>query len=395
MIDGMNPPVLHAEDLLLRPWQPEDADAVARACADPDIQHWTTIPSPYLPEHAVGFVENWAPSQYATGTGVPVGAFDGKTGELLGAVGLSKIDSETHSAEVGYWTAPWARGRGVAETAGRTLLRWAFDELKLERIGWKADVGNHASRLVALRLGFTIDGIARAQRTNGVLRDETWHGSLLAGELTEPAADRPAAPGTLIARQARLFMQPQPVLAVGAITLRPRSETDIPDVILTCRDVESRRWLNLPDAYSEVHAARYATYSRRAWRRGTALECAVANHADRFLGTMSLRISPQDPAVADVGYLTAPYARGTGSTSAALEAICNWGFEELGLERIEWRAQVGNDASRRVAEKVGFRIEGINRALLGHRGQRYDTWIGSLLPRELIDLPGDLIDHEK
>ena len=101
-----------------------------------------------------------------------------------------------------------------------------------------------------------------------------------------------------------------------------------------------------------------------------------------------------DPSVADVGYLTAPYARGTGTTTAALEAICAWGFETLRLERIEWRAQVGNEASRRVAEKVGFRLEGVNRALLRLRGERYDTWIASLLPHELTELPGELLEHE-
>ncbi|MDQ1625080.1 MAG: hypothetical protein QOJ49_578, partial [Actinomycetota bacterium] len=55
----------------------------------------------------------------------------------------------------------------------------------------------------------------------------------------------------------------------------------------------------------------------------------------------------------------------------------------LGLGRVEWLAHVGNDASRRVAEKVGFVYEGMQRAKCHQRGVRYDAWVAGLLPGEL------------
>ena len=55
----------------------------------------------------------------------------------------------------------------------------------------------------------------------------------------------------------------------------------------------------------------------------------------------------------------------------------------LGVQRLEWYANVGNMASRRVAEKVGFTVEGTLRRGLDQRGTRVDAWIGSLLPGEL------------
>lgn len=59
------------------------------------------------------------------------------------------------------------------------------------------------------------------------------------------------------------------------------------------------------------------------------------------------------------------------------------GFDELGLAGIHWSAVAGNDPSRRVAEKTGFRIEGHVRGLLMRRGERLDGWMGSLLAEEL------------
>ncbi|WP_433533373.1 GNAT family N-acetyltransferase [Micromonospora sp. CA-263727] len=35
---------------------------------------------------------------------------------------------------MGYWTAPWARGQGVAVRAVRAVARWSFEELKLRRL---------------------------------------------------------------------------------------------------------------------------------------------------------------------------------------------------------------------------------------------------------------------
>jgi len=71
-----------------------------------------------------------------------------------------------------------------------------------------------------------------------------------------------------------------------------------------------------------------------------------------------------------------------------VRALCGWGFERLGLGLIEWRAEVGNTASRRVADRAGFRFEATLRQRLVHRGVRVDAWIGSLLPGEFASSEG-------
>jgi RimJ/RimL family protein N-acetyltransferase len=69
--------------------------------------------------------------------------------------------------------------------------------------------------------------------------------------------------------------------------------------------------------------------------------------------------------------------------TAALRAAARFGVQELGLKRIEWKAHVGNDASRRVAEKAGFTMEGILRQGCAARGERFDAWLASFLPEDL------------
>ncbi|MFE9688675.1 GNAT family N-acetyltransferase [Micromonospora sp. NPDC005806] len=384
----MEPVEIIEDGLLLRPWRAEDADAVYRACQDPDIQRWTTVPRPYLPEHALGFVTGVSGQAWAEGTGAPFAVCDADTGELLASCGLVSIDRALDSAEVGYWTAPWARGRGVAVRATRAVARWAFDALKLRRMTWQAEIGNHASRLVALRAGFRVEGELRLAHPSVDGHPEGWLGSLFPHELAAPGEPTRYGPDTLEARRAAVFGRPQPVLFATAgateLRLRPMEERDLDAVVATCRDEATVRWTTVPHPYGREHAEGYLRdIAQAAWARGTAACYAIADADDRYAGSIDLRISPADPLVADVGFMTAPAARGRGYLPAALGALSAWGFTTLGLARVEWRANVGNTASRRVAEKAGFVFEGTARGGVQHRGERVDVWVAGLLPQDL------------
>jgi RimJ/RimL family protein N-acetyltransferase len=70
-----------------------------------------------------------------------------------------------------------------------------------------------------------------------------------------------------------------------------------------------------------------------------------------------------------------------------VRAVCRWAFTALDLDLIEWRCEVGNIASRGVAEKAGFLIEATLRRRLTHRGMRVDAWVGSLLRDEVTAWP--------
>jgi RimJ/RimL family protein N-acetyltransferase len=177
---------------------------------------------------------------------------------------------------------------------------------------------------------------------------------------------------------------PEPLtLLDGRLLLRLPEDGDIPAITRACRDETLARWVPVPVPYEEEHARDFVSSRRAAWddEHGE-MTFAVTDAADgRLLGMVGLHA--RDSTMREIGYWTASWARGQGVMTAAARLTCRYGFDVLGLERIEWWALVGNDASWRVVEKLGFRREGTCRARLPHRGERLDGWVGGLLRGEL------------
>jgi len=146
-------------DLTLRPPVLDDAEAVTAACQDAEIQRWTLVPSPYRREHAEAWLAS-APRRARAGDAVSLLAFEGGD-RLAGSFSLMELDLARGYGEIGYWVAPWARGRGVATRSVRLLHEWAVGELGLRRIEILPDAANAPSRRVAERCGYTPTGELR------------------------------------------------------------------------------------------------------------------------------------------------------------------------------------------------------------------------------------------
>jgi len=146
----------------LRPWRIADVAAMTAACRDPEIQRWTMVPDGYSEDHARAFVAH-AEAAHDAAASLELAVVDAANGEeVLGAVGLVTIDWDHERADVGYWTAPQARRRGVAVRAVRVLSAWAFAELGLVRLELTPYAGNGPSERVAERAGYTREGVLRS-----------------------------------------------------------------------------------------------------------------------------------------------------------------------------------------------------------------------------------------
>src|SRR5262249_31451633 len=129
----------------------------------------------------------------------------------------------------------------------------------------------------------------------------------------------------------------------------------------------------------------YVAATIQSWREGTAASFAVtsATNGD-VLGSISLHWVDAEQAVAEVGYWGAPAARMRGGAARAVRLVARWGIAHCGRERLQRRADVRTTAARRVAEKAGFREEGVLRSIRfsPRHGHRVDFVIYSLLPGE-------------
>jgi RimJ/RimL family protein N-acetyltransferase len=168
---AIGPVELTAGALRLRPWRVDDIDAVWAAFQDPDIILWNGggVASRVDALAMLGRRIDWSSGDHASWAVV-----DPATDEVLASVSLHSIDRLQGDAEIGYWTAPGARGRGVAAGAVDAVCRWAFATLPVDRIELCHAVENAGSRRVAEKAGFTYEGhLRRSYRYgDGVKHDE-------------------------------------------------------------------------------------------------------------------------------------------------------------------------------------------------------------------------------
>jgi RimJ/RimL family protein N-acetyltransferase len=338
----MEPTEIRTDRLRLRPWQPDDAPAVLAACSDPLIASWTTVPSPYTPEHARGFVEELMPQGWAEDTEYGFAVTEAATGNLVGALGL-RPRAAHGTADVGYWTA--LRGNGYTTEALVALCRWGHEAVGIERIEWFADVGNWASRRVAEKAGFAVEGILRKGLPHASGRRDCWIGARITGDAFTDTRRLP----------------PAPVLTDGVVMLRPLRSTDAEDIVAGYDDEERARWLPGPSPYGIDDAHAFLAAVQHEPADGLGVPLAVTLDDDRLVGIVHLHLQQRRHGIGEVGYWVAPQVRGRGLAPHAARLLADWGLQQLGLNRVELLADVENLRSQRVAEKAGFAREGVAR----------------------------------
>ena len=136
-------------------------DGLSTLVDDPDVRRFTRIPEP----PPAGFSERWLESYEQgrrEGTRAAFAILDAADGGFLGFAAAVRIEAEARTAELGYIVAAPARGRGVASEALRELSAWAFRELDALRLELLIGVDNAASRRVAERAGYVLEGTLRS-----------------------------------------------------------------------------------------------------------------------------------------------------------------------------------------------------------------------------------------
>jgi RimJ/RimL family protein N-acetyltransferase len=145
----------------LRAWTRADAPFLAAIVADDHLRRFIAgLPAP----STMAATEAWIDGQEearANHERLDLAVVEVATGEPVGAVGLTAFDPLHRRAELGYWTAPAARRRGIARRATPLMARWAFEELGLERLQLLVEPVNMGSIRVAEQIGAVQEGLLR------------------------------------------------------------------------------------------------------------------------------------------------------------------------------------------------------------------------------------------
>jgi RimJ/RimL family protein N-acetyltransferase len=172
------PVFLRAEGVDLRTIEREDLDFLQRCRNDPSVR--TRFPAS-TPQNA-STIETDFEERLSDDESVDLLVVPTDEDEAVGFVKLFAIDGTHGIAELGAYVAPEAQGNGYATAAARRLVRFAFEERRLERLEANALADNGASRAVIENVGFVEEGRQRSALFVGGGRVDRVNYGLLRGE---------------------------------------------------------------------------------------------------------------------------------------------------------------------------------------------------------------------
>ena len=152
-----------APALRLRPWTEDDIPAIVEAHRDPMLRRWLRHPVTTYADAARMVRARRADAEAGAGYSFAILQVEpGRADQLVGSVSVRGLTPVAVAAEVGYWVAAAARGRGVAPRSVDAIAAWTLAQPRqrpLERLELLHSIGNHASCRVAEKTGFRLSAI--------------------------------------------------------------------------------------------------------------------------------------------------------------------------------------------------------------------------------------------
>ena len=174
-----------------------------------------------------------------------------------------------------------------------------------------------------------------------------------------------------------------PTLETDRLVLREPREEDAPDLLAIHRDVEAMQYYGM-GIFSTIDQARLEIDALRALFResgGLRWVITAAPQTD-FIGDIGFHNVSSRHARAEIGYKLSRRLWRQGIMSEALCQVLRYGFEKMGLNRIEAVVGPRNTASLALLTKAGFTQEGVLREYEAERDGFVDLAMASLLRRE-------------
>ena len=152
----MNSVLIETARLQLRPWTESDIPELVPLIGEREVAANTLrIPYPYEEKHAREYL-----ATVADDNDLRLGIRLRKDGTLVGGIGLHP-DSGHNRAELGYWLGVRHWGNGYATEAAKAVVRYGFEQVKLNRIFAGHFGNNPASGNVLRKIGMRHEGCMR------------------------------------------------------------------------------------------------------------------------------------------------------------------------------------------------------------------------------------------
>ncbi|GAB3598628.1 GNAT family protein [Angustibacter peucedani] len=174
-----------------------------------------------------------------------------------------------------------------------------------------------------------------------------------------------------------------PTLTTDRLRLRPFVDDDAEALFALQSDPRVLRYWDAPPWTERERAARFIATCRSMAEEGSGARVAVDRLSDNaFIGWCSLSRWNPDFFSAAMGYCYTEESWGQGFATEAAEALLQWAFDALPLNRVQAETDTRNLGSARVLEKLGFQREGTLREDCVVDGDVSDSWVYGLLRRD-------------
>lgn len=176
-----------------------------------------------------------------------------------------------------------------------------------------------------------------------------------------------------------------PILQTERLCLRALVEEDAEAIMLIRGDYEVTRY-NIGDAYKDIaQAHQLITNIGRMFDNQSSLYWGITlSPVDKVIGMIGYNYWNRMDHRASVGFDLARAYWGRGIMPEALRVVLHFGFDQMGLNRVEADASVYNSQSQRTLQKVGFRQEGHLHEQYHEAESYHDLLLFALLKRQFI-----------
>jgi len=111
---------------------------------------------------SVEFIQNFVKgSKQRQSAGVELAFVIVENDNVIGRIGVYKIDNQNRIGEIGYWIGKDYQGRGIVADCCKRLIEYCFDDLNLNRLEIRCGVENLKSQFIPKRLNFKLEGVMR------------------------------------------------------------------------------------------------------------------------------------------------------------------------------------------------------------------------------------------